>query len=234
MNAVSAYLREQATEHRAAFAERPDDPRPLRSAEALEALARYAEAGAERGIFQMRYLLEHHVPDGRFAWPEGQSGRSIRHFGFDVPVTGEDELDQFLMDLCDLAKSDAARHIGTNEQEFDRADALAIAERFGLSAERVHHALDTGRGYRALWIVGVPDWHELEPAARAELEALDGVIVGPGRAQDYDGPPPLLVRNVAAADEQAARDLVAGIVGIEQPAALGVAASSRVFAKISA
>jgi hypothetical protein len=33
------------------------------------------------------------------------------------------DLDQFLMDLCDLAKSDASRHIGTNEAAFDRDDA---------------------------------------------------------------------------------------------------------------
>jgi hypothetical protein len=233
MNPLSEYLREQATAHREAFAERPDDPRPVRSAEALEALADYAEAGAERGMFQMRYLLEHHVVDGRFAWPQGQSGRSIGHFGFDVAVSGEDELDQFLMDLCDLTKSDAARHIGTNEQEFDRADAVAIAERFGLSAERVHHALDTGRGYRRLWIVGIPDWHELDPAARAELEARDGVIVAPGRGQDYEGPPPLLVKNLPAADEQAARELVARIVAVDA-GALGVASSSRVLPKLSA
>jgi hypothetical protein len=228
MNALSEYLREQAAAHRATFVQRPEDRRYMQSAEALEALADYADAGAERDVFQMRYLLEHHVDDGRFAWPDGQSGRSIAQFGFDVPVTGEWDLEQFLMDLCDLTKSDAARYIGSNEREFDRADAEAIAERFGLSAERVHHALDAGRGYARLWAVGIPDWHELEPAVRAELEALDGAIVTPAPTQAYDGPPPLLVKNVPAEDEQGARELIAQIVSIE-PAALGVAAASRVF-----
>jgi hypothetical protein len=227
MNPLSEYLREQAAAHRASFAERPGDHRYAQSAEALEALAGYAEAGAERGLFQMRYLLEHHVVDGRFAWPDGQSGRSIASFGFDVPVTGEWDLEQFLMDLCDLVKSDAARYIGTHEQEFDRADAEAIARRFGLSVERVHHALDSGRGYARLWAVGIPDWHEFGAAARAQLEALDGVIVTPAPKQDYDGPPPLLVKNVPAEDEQGARELIARIVSIE-PGALGVAAASRV------
>jgi hypothetical protein len=228
MNALSEYLREQAAAHRATLVERPDDQRYVSSAEALDALADYADAGAENGVFQMRYLLAHHVVDDRFAWPKGQSGRSISQFGFDVPVTGEWDLEQFLMDLCDLAKSDAARHVGTNEAGFDRADAEQIAERFGLSVERVHHALDSGRGYARLWAVGIPAWHELEPAARAELEALDGVIVARARKEDYDEPPPLLVKNVPAADEQGARELIAQIVAIE-PGALGVAAASRVF-----
>jgi hypothetical protein len=228
MNVLSEHLREQAAAHRATLVERPDDQRYVSSAEALEALADYADAGAENDIFQMRYLLAHHVVDGRFAWPEGQSGRAIAQFGFDVPVSGEWDLEQFLMDVCDLAKSDAARHIGTNEAEFDRADAEQLAERFGLSVERVHHALDSGRGYARLWAVGIPDWHELGPAARAQLEALDGVIVVSAREDDYDGPPPLLVKNVPAEDEQGARELIAQIVAIE-PGALGVAASSRVF-----
>ena len=144
VNAISEYLREQAAAHRATAAENPDDPRYLQSAESLEALADYADAGAEQGIFQMRYLLEHHVVDGRFAWPEGQSGRSIMHFGFDKPVRGEWDLEQFLMDLCDMAKSDAARHIGSNEGEIDRDDAPALAERYGLGVDRVHGALDAG------------------------------------------------------------------------------------------
>jgi hypothetical protein len=126
MNALSAHVREQAAAHRATFADAPGDRRPLHSAEALELLAGYADAGAEREIFQMRYLLEHHVADGRFAWPDGQSGRAIAHFGYAAPISGEWDLEQFLMDLCDLVKSDAARHIGENEQAFDRADAPAL------------------------------------------------------------------------------------------------------------
>jgi hypothetical protein len=233
MNALSRHLREQAATHRARFAERPADTRLEQSADALDALADYADAGAEREVFQMRYLLEHHVTDGRFAWADGQSGRAIQHFGFDVPLTSEWDLEQFLMDLCDLAKSDAARHIGEHEQDFDRADAEEIAARFGLSTERVHHALDSGRRYARLWIVGIPDDHQIEDAARAELAALDGVIVAPGLRQDYGDAPPLLVKNVPADDEDGAREQIARIVAID-PAALGVAASSRVFPRASA
>jgi hypothetical protein len=227
MNPLSEYLREQAAAHRATAAERPDDPRYVRSAEALEALACYGQAGAEQGLYQMRYLLEHHVVDGRFAWPDGQCGRSILRFGFDVPVTSQDDLDLFLMDLCDLAKSDASRHIGTHEREFDRGDAGAIAERFGLSVDRVHHALDTGRRYAQLFVVGIPDWHELDDAARAQLEELDGVVVAPGAKDAYGDAPPLLVKNLPAASEDDAREQVARIVGIE-PGALGASVSPRV------
>ncbi|MEA2156742.1 MAG: hypothetical protein QOE11_2882 [Solirubrobacteraceae bacterium] len=228
MNPISDFMREQAAAHREAAAKRPDDPRPLNSAAALEALADYADAGAQEGAFHMRYLLEHHVADGRFAWPKGQSGRAILLFGYDSPVGGEAHLEQFLMDLCDLVRSDAARHIGSNERDFERADAEQIAARHGLSAERVHHALDAGRRYARLWVVGIPDWHEIDPAARAELEGLDGVIVARAPRKGYDGPPPLLVKNVPADDEADARELVAKIVAIE-PGALGVLASSRVF-----
>src|SRR3954452_14922580 len=228
MNAVSEYLREQAAVQRATAAEPPGDARYEHSARALDALADYAEAGARDGVFQMRYLLEHHVVDGRFAWPEGQCARSILRFGFDVPVTDEFELEQFLMDLCDLAKSDASRHIGEHHDEFDRADAEAIGARFGLSVERVHHALDTGRRYAQLFIVGIPAWHRPGAAARAQLEALDGVIVAPGTKEDYGDNPPLLVKNLPAASEDEARERVAQIAGIE-PGALGVAASPRVF-----
>jgi hypothetical protein len=228
MNALSECLREQAAAHRATAAERPDDPRYARSAAALEALAAFADDGAERGIFQMRYLLEYHVAGGRFAWPDGQSGRSIANFGFDAPVTGEWELEQFLMDLCDLCKSDAARHIGSNESDVDRDDAPALAKRFGLDLERVHSALDAGRRYSRLWIVGIPDWHEIEPAARGELERLDGVVLARAPQAQYDEQPPLLVKNVPAGSEEEARERIAQIVAIE-PGALGVASSGRVL-----
>jgi hypothetical protein len=228
MNALSDHLREQAAAHRTSAAERPDDPRYARSAEALEALAGYADAGSEQGVFQMRYLLEHHVVDGRFAWPDGQCGRSIAQFGFDVPVRGEWDLEQFLMDLCDLAKSDAARHIGEHESEFDRNDAAAIAERFGLSVERVHDALDTGRRYRQLFVVGIPDWHDVDAAARAQLEALDGVIVAAGAKEVYGDAPPLLVKNLSATGLDDARERVALIVAIDADA-LGVTVSPRVI-----
>jgi hypothetical protein len=228
VNPISDHFREQAAAHRARAAERPDDPRYVHSAEALEALADYADANAAEGAFQMRYLLEHHVVDGRFAWAGGQCGRSVLQFGFDIPVRSEAELDQFLMDLCDRAKSDATRHIGEHESEYDRADATAIAARFGIDVDRVHGALDAGRRYRQLFVVGIPDGHDVGAAARARLEALDGVIVAPGTKAAYGDAPPLLVKNVPAVDEQAARERVAEIVGIE-PAALGVTDSPRVL-----
>ncbi|MDQ3723937.1 MAG: hypothetical protein M3376_12950 [Actinomycetota bacterium] len=226
MNALSEYLREQAAAHRATAADNPEDPRYLQSAEALEALADYAEAGAEQGIFQMRYLLEHHVADGRFAWPKGQCGRSILQFGFDHPVRSEGELEQFLMDLCDRAKSDAARHIGSNESEVDRADAPALAKQYGIGVDRVHGALDAGRGIRQVFAVGIPSWHELSAEVRAELEAIDGVIVEHGPRAVYGNDAPLIVKNVPAPDERQARERIAKIVAIE-PDALGASPSQE-------
>lgn len=226
VNALSEYFREQAAAHRATAADNPDDPRHRQSAEALEALAAYAEQGAEQNVFQMRYLLEHHVVDGRFAWAEGQCGRSIMHFGFDRPVRDEMELEQFLMDLCDMAKSDAARHIGSNEDEIDRDDAPALAERYGLDLERVHGALDAGRGIRHVFSIGIPSWHELSPETRAELEAMDGVIVEQGPEAVYGKDAPLLVKNVPAPDERQARARIAEIVGIEADA-LGASPSQQ-------
>jgi hypothetical protein len=228
VNPISEHFREQAATHRARAAERPGDPRHVHGAEALEALADYADARAEQGAFQMRYLLEHHVVDGRFAWTGGQCGRSVMQFGFDVPVRSEAELEQFLMDLCDRAKSDATRHIGEHEREFHRDDALAIATRFGIDVDRVHGALDAGRRYAQLFVVGIPDGHEVDTAARARLEALDGVIVARGTKEAYGEAPPLLVKNLPAADAQAARERVAEIVGIE-PEALGATDSPRVL-----
>jgi hypothetical protein len=228
LNPISAHFREQAAVHRERAAEQPDDPRYVHSSRALEALADYAERLAERDGFQMRYLLEHHVIDGRFAWTEGQCGRSVMQFGFDVPVRGEDELDQFLMDLCDRAKSDAARHIGEHESDLDRGDALAIATRFGIDVDRVHGALDAGRGYRRLFVVGIPMEHVVGADARAELEAIDGAIVAPGAKDAYGDSPPLLVKNVPAVDASAARERVAQVVGIDAEA-LGATDSPRVL-----
>ena len=227
MNALSAYLLEQAAEHRSTAAENPDDPRYRQSAEALEALAEYAEAGARENVFQMRYLLDHHVDDdGRFAWATGQCGRSIMHFGFDRPVRDEMELDQFLMDLCDMAKSDAARHIGTSQGAIDRAEAPALAKRYGIGVDRVHGALDAGRGIRHVFSIGIPSWHELSPQMRAELEAMDGVIVEPGKEAIYGNDAPLIVKNVPGADERQARARIAEIVGIEVDA-LGASPSQQ-------
>jgi hypothetical protein len=226
VNAISEYFREQAAAHRATAAEHPDDPRYLQSAESLEALADHADAGAEAGMFQMRYLLEHHVVDGRFAWPKGQSGRSIMHFGFDRPVRSEWDLEQFLMDLCDMTKSDAARHIGSNEGAIDRDDAPALAERYGIGVDRVHGALDAGRGIRHVFSIGIPAWHEVTPEARAELEGMDGVIVEQGKEAIYGRDAPLIVKNVPAADERQARGRIAEIVGIEVDA-LGASSSQQ-------
>lgn len=228
MNPVSEFLREQAAAQRATAAEQPDDPRHAAGAEALEALASYADAAAERNEFAMRFLLEHHVADGAFAWRDGQCGRAIRAFGFDVPVRGECDLEQFLMDLCSLAKSDATRYIGEHEDEFHRADAPAIAARFGISAEHVHHALDTGRRYAQLFIVGIPHDHPVGGDARAALEAIDGVSVAPGAREEYGDAPPLLVKNLPAAGADEARERVAAIVAID-PAALGATRSPRVL-----
>jgi hypothetical protein len=228
VNPISEHFREQAAAHRARAAEHPDDPRYVHGAEALEALADYADANAAQNAFQMRYLLAHHVVDGRFAWAGGQCGRSVLQFGFDIPVRSEGEFEQFLMDLCDRAKSDATRHIGEHESEYDRADAAAIAARYGIDVDRVHGALDAGRRYRQLFVVGIPGGHDVDTAARARLEAIDGVIVAPGTKEAYGDAPPLLVKNVPAADEHAARERVAEIVGIE-PAALGATDSPRVL-----
>lgn len=228
VNPICAHFLDQAAAHRERAAELPDDPRYAHSAQALEALAEYAETLAARDAFQMRYLLEHHVIDSRFAWTKGQCGRSVLQFGFDVPVRGEDELDQFLMDLCDRAKSDAARHIGENEGAFDRADVPTIARRFGIDVERVHGALDAGRGYRQLFVVGIPLDHPIDAGARARLAAIDGAIVAPGSPEAYGATPPLLVKNVPAIDAAAAREQVAQIVGID-PEALGATESPRVL-----
>jgi len=226
VNAISEYLRELEAAHRATAADNPDDPRYVQSAESLEALADYADAGAEQGVFQMRYLLEHHVVDGRFAWPEGQSGRSIMHFGFDRPARGECDLEQFLMDLCDMAKSDAARHIGSNEGEIERDEAAQLAKQFGLAVDRVHGALDAGRGIRHVFSVGIPAYHEVSAQVRAELEAMDGVIVEQGKQAIYGDDAPLIVKNVPGADERQARARIAEIVGIEVDA-LGASPSQQ-------
>jgi hypothetical protein len=56
---------------------------------------------------------------------------------------------------------------------------------------------------------------------------MDGVVVARAAAEHYDEAPPLLVKNVPAADAEEARERIASIVAIE-PGALGVAASGRV------
>lgn len=231
VTALGDYFREQAAAHRASARQRPDDPRFPQSADALEDLADHADRAAEEDLFQMRFLLDHHIVDGTFAWPGGQSGRTIARYGFDQPV-GDDPMDRemFLMDLCDLAKMDATRHIGSHEQEFDRSDAGAIAKRYGLSEQLVHHALDTGRGYFHLFVVAIPHWHELSVSARAQLEEMDGVDLTRGRAKDFpeEDEPPLLACNVVAEDEAHAREIVARIVAVEADA-LGVKRTERIL-----
>jgi len=230
VTALGDFFRERAAAHRATAGERADDPRPERSADALDDLADYADRAAEEGLFQMRYLLEHHVVDGRFAWPEGQSGRTASRWGFDQPVYDPVEREQFLMDLCDLARNDACRHIGDPQNGYDRHDADALVERFGLSLELVHDALDTGRGYAHLFAVGIPFWHELSDAARAQLEEMDGVKLVEGKHEHFpeEDEPPLLACNIVADDEAHAREIVARIVDID-PDALGVGRTQRVL-----
>ncbi|MDX6690224.1 MAG: hypothetical protein QOG15_1681 [Solirubrobacteraceae bacterium] len=230
VNAMSDLFRAQAATHRAAAQERPDDPRFVRSAEALENLADYAERAAEEGLFQMRYLLDHHIADGRFAWPEGQSGRAVARYGFDQPVHDAMEHEMFLMDLCDLAKIDASRHVGTPANGYERDDAPEIAKRFGMSVEQVHRSLDTGRGYAHLFAVGIPAWHELGDRARAQLEAMDGVFLMPGRREQFpdEDEPPLLACNIVADDDAHARAIVGKTVGID-PDALGVNRTERLL-----
>jgi len=229
VTALADFFREQAQANRASADTRPDDPRYERSAAALDDLADYADRMAEEGLFQMRYLLEHHVIDGIFAWPEGQSGRTASRWGFDRPVDPS-ERDEFLMDLCDLAKIDACRHIGDPQNGHDRDDAAVIAKRYGLSLQQVHGALDTGRGYARLFTVGIPFWHELGDTAQAQLEAMDGIKLVDGSEEQFpeEDEPPLLACNIVADDEAHAREIVARIVDID-PGALGVGRTERVL-----
>jgi|GEM_PF-3554961 len=230
VTAVGDFFRERAAAHRAAAPQSTDDPRPQRSAEALDDLADYADRAADDGLFQMRYLLAHHIVDGRYAWPDGQSGRAASRFGFDQPVYDPIEHEQFLMDLCDLAKIDACRYVGDPGNGFDRGDAAEIAEHYGLSLELVHYALDTGRGYAQLFAVGIPFWHELSDAAREQLLALDGVKLVSGEREQFadEDEPPLLACNIAADDESHAREIVARIVDVD-PGALGVGKIQRII-----
>jgi hypothetical protein len=230
VTAIGNYFREEASTHREAASGRPDDPRFVRSADALDELANYTDRAAEDGLFQVRYLTDHHVVDGTFAWPDGQSGRAVKRYGFDAPVDAWTDPDMFLMDLCDLAKIDATRHVGTVENGFERDDVDAIAKRFGLSVDLVHHALDTGRGYAHLFVVAIPAWHDLGEA-RAELEAMDGVFLQAGRAKDFpqEDEPPLLACNIVADDEPHARRIVGTVVGIDADA-LGVNRTERLHA----
>jgi hypothetical protein len=227
-NPLSAFFRETA--RRLLSEARPGDPRYQQSAAALENLADHAERMAAEDQFQMRYLLEHHVRDGAYTWRDGQSGRSVARYGFDRPIYDPMELDVFLMDMVDMAKVDACRHIGDPQNGFDRADAEQIAKRYGLSLRLVHHALDTGRGYRSLYAVGIPHWHELSAEARTQLEALDGVKIVRGSKEDFpaEKKPPLVACNIVADDEEHARTIVAEIAGIEMEA-LGAALTDRVL-----
>jgi hypothetical protein len=230
MTAIGDFFRKVAATHRESAKERPDDPRYPRSADSLDDLADYADQAADEGLFQMRYLLDHHVVDGEFAWPDGQSGRTVARFGFDQPVQDPMEREMFLMDLCDLAKIDASRHVGTPESGFERADAPEIAKRYGLGIEIVHRALDSGRGYVAMFAVAIPHWHAVSDSARAKLEELDGVALRPAREEDFpdEDEPPLVAINVVADSETHARETVAEIVGIE-PDALGIKQTARIL-----
>jgi len=74
------------------------------------------------------------------------------------------------------------------------------------------------KGIRHVFSVGIPAYHDLTPEMRAELEAMDGVIIEQGKQAIYGDHPPLIVKNVPGADERQARERIAQIVAIETDA----------------
>ncbi len=203
----------------------PGDPRHARGAEALDQLAATADREVHGEGFYATRLVRYHMRDGQLAWPEGQSGRAASNWGFDAPVPGPDAHEAFLGDLWDLATRDACQYVAQHETDFDRDDAAAIAERWGMSAERVHDALDMGR-YAHLFQVGIPHWHAVTPAMRQALDALDGAWVERPRAS-ADHERPTYVNNVGAPTAGEARRVVARIVELD-PDDLGAGIFPRV------
>lgn len=221
------YFRERARHRRDLATASPDDVRHVRSAEALVELGATADREIESGGYHASHLLRHHVVDGRFAWPDGQSGRAVSNWGFDAPAGGRDEHEAFLGDLCDLATWDACRHIAAHEGDFDRAAVATIAQRYGVSQDRVHSALDGAR-YTQLFQVGIPRWHELTPEMRGALEGLDGTWVESGQADRRgDAERPTYVNNVGAGSALEAREIVGGLIDID-PEALGAGVYPRI------
>lgn len=222
------YFREHAQRRRELATSRPDDPRQLSAAEALDELAVTADREIHNQGFYACHLLRHHVHDGRFAWPDGQSGRAVSNWGFDSPVRDPEAHDAFLGDLCDLATWDACRYIAEHEGAFDRLDAAVIAKRYGVSPERVHSALDGARHHQ-LFQVGIPYWHKLTGEMVQALEDLDGTWIDLSTAvRRDDDERPTYVNNVGASSESLARQLVGELVAID-PAALGAGIYPRIF-----
>ncbi|MEA2356646.1 MAG: hypothetical protein QOD61_2775, partial [Solirubrobacteraceae bacterium] len=143
-----------------------------------------------------------------------------------APVAGPDADEAFLGDLWDLATRDACRYIARHEAEFDRAEAAGIAGRWGMSAERVHSALDMAR-YAHLYQVGIPHWHALTAEMRQALDALDGAWVEPPSVTRDGDERPTYVNNVGAPTAEEARRIVGRIVDLDADA-LGAGIFPRV------
>ncbi len=222
--ALGDVFRGEALRRRELAAAHPDDPRHLRNAEALDELAVTADREIHARGYYACHLLRHHLDDGHFAWPGGQAERAVSNFGVDSPIDGPEAYEAFLGDLCDLATWDACHYIADHEGDFDRREAKAIAERYGVSADRVHAALD-GVRYEHLFQVGIPHWHELSDETRQALEGLDGTWVEPPAT---DGERPTYVNNVGAGTGREAREIVGQLAGID-PDALGVGIYPRIF-----
>jgi len=226
-------FREHAQHRRDLAAAHPDDTRHLRGAQALDQLAVTADREIHNQGFYACHLSSHHVDDAGFAWPKGQAARAISNWGFDSPPDGTEAHELFLAELCDLATWDACRYIAEHESDFDRRDVTTIAERYGVSAERVHSALDGARHFQ-LYQVGVPYWHELTDQMIQALEALDGTWVDLRAAvRRADDERPNHVNNVGAGSEWIARQLVAELVELG-PEVLGVRQYPRIFPALAA
>jgi len=121
--------------------------------------------------------------------------------------------------ISEYLREQAAAHRATAAENPDDP-------RYGIGVDRVHGALDAARGIRHVFAIGIPSWHALRPHTRAELDAMDGVIVEQGPEAVYGKNAPLIVKNVPAPDERAARARIAEIVGIEIDA-LGASPSQQ-------
>ncbi len=220
------WLRELAHWRRGLAAANPDDPRHARGAEALDELAATADREVHAAGFYASRLVRYHLSGGELAWPDGQSGRAASNWGFDSPVAGPDAHEAFLGDLWDLATRDACQDIARHEADLDRADAAVIAERWGMSAERVHGALDMAR-YPHLYQVGIPHWHALTAEMRRALDTLDGAWVEPVSATRNGDERPTYVNNVGAPTAEDACRIVGRIVELD-PDDLGAGIFPRV------
>ena len=199
--------------------------------QALDELAETADREVHADGFYASYLLRHHIHDGRFAWPDGRSGRAAASFGYDPPTTPPETHEQFLGELCHLVTLDVCSPVSTHPPEIDRRDAGTLARRYGIGVERVHNALDRMR-YPHLYQVGIPHWHEITDTMRSNLAGLDGVWVEAAdfvRARRRTEPDrPTHVNNVGAATDPDARAIVARIVELD-PDILGARVHPRIL-----